>query len=65
MDALKGVIEVAAIAAIVVLFMAFWDKAQAQKAQAQAQLVKQSGYTNLELMAGSNLLNSIFNRQTQ
>ena len=59
---LEEVVGVIALFVILAVVFSFWTQWQAQKAKADAELVKQSGYTNLEVNAGNAILNSIFNR---
>lgn len=61
MKALEFVVAAVAIFAVIVVGEALWKQASAQNALAQSELMKQSGYTNLEVNAGHAILNSIFN----
>jgi hypothetical protein len=60
MKALEFVVAAVAIYAVIVIAEALWKQASAQNAIAQAQLMKQAGYTNLEMNAGNAILGSIF-----
>ena len=60
MDALDKLVEFSAIAAIAIVALALWDKAAAQRAAENTQLMAQRGYTSLEVQAGSALIGSVF-----
>jgi hypothetical protein len=51
-----------AIFAIIAVANVLIKQYSAQNALAQAELMKQSGYTNLEVNAGNAILSSIFDR---
>lgn len=60
MKALEFVVAAVAIFAVIVVAEALWKQASAQNAFAQSELMRQSGYTNLEVNAGNAILNRIF-----
>jgi hypothetical protein len=62
MKALGYVLEAVAIFAIIAVANVLIKQYSAQNALAQAELMKQSGYTNLEVNAGNAILSSIFDR---
>lgn len=60
MKALEFVFATVAIFLFIVLAEALWKQSSANNAAAEAQLLQQRGYTNLEVNAGNAILNSIF-----
>jgi hypothetical protein len=60
MDALDKLVEFSAIAAIAIVALALWDKAAAQRAAENTQLMAQRGYTALEVDAGAAAIDRIF-----